>query len=243
MRMSRRRASSFPSDCGEGWAASRLNQGVAALNLGDLETSVELFESARELFADEGDRREEAHALRRMAFAADLAGEQELALELAPAALRIARSLGPGLALADALQFSASLEASSGSPCAARPLLVEAVELFNSLGHTAGLQRAMITATSITVADEQWTEAAEVSAYAVVLRKDLGIPVPAANRDAVDRLDRAIAGPVPAVRRKALAERARLADVDHMVARCLDIVSGPIQVGQPPVVHDKTTSE
>ena len=83
----------------------------------------------------------------------------------------------------------------------------------------------MITTTAVAVADEQWTEAAEVSAYAVVLRKDLGIPVPAANRAAVDRLDRAITGSVPAVRRKALAERARLADVDHMVTRCVNVLT------------------
>ncbi len=163
-----------------------------------------------------------------MAFAAELAGDQEVALERGQGGASNRAGLGTGLALADALQYTADFEVGSGMPSASRPLLIEAVEMFRSLRHTPGLQRSMITATAIAVADEQWTEAAEVSAYAAALRHQLGIPVPAANRAAVDRLDRAITASVPEVRRSALAERARLADVDHMVARCLDIVSGPI---------------
>lgn len=224
-----------------GVAASRLNQGIAALNQGDLEASVGLFESARGLFRSEGDVREEAHALLRMAFAAELAGEHEVALERARAALRIVRGLGTGLALADALQYTADFEVGSGSPSESRPLLIEAVEMFHSLRHTPGLQRAMITATAVAVADEQWAEAAEVSAYAAALRHQLGIPVPAANRSAVDRLDRAIAASVPDIRRSALAERARLADVDQMVARCLDVLT--VEPGHPLGVHVRTTSE
>ena len=210
-----------------GVAAAQLNQGIAALNQGRHDEAVEFLESARKLFGEVGDRREEAHALLRLAFASELSGESEVGRERAGAALRIARTLGPGLALADALQYTADVEVGAGDPTSARPLLAEAVEMFLALGHRVGLQRAMLTATAVAVADEQWTEAAEMNAYSAAIREDLAIPVPAANRAAVDGLRQAIAARVPEIRRKALAERARLAVVDDMAGRCLHFLQHP----------------
>lgn len=214
----------------EGVAACLLNQGIAAVNRNDPETAERLFESARMRFRRHGNRREEAHALLRLAFTASLAGSPDVALERAHGALRILRTLGPGLALADALQYTADFEIGGGDAIAARSLLVEGVTLFRDLDHPAGLQRSMVTASAIAVGDEQWAEAAEMSAYGAALRRHLGIPVPAANRTALDLLDARITDALPEKRVAAMAERARLADVDGMAARCLAVLE---QVGRP----------
>ncbi len=208
----------------QGVAAAVLNRGIVAVNTGRFDDAEARFEAARVRFRDLGDRREEAHALLRLAFVAELAGRPEIARERARAALRIVEPLGVSLALADALQYTAEFELGAGSVFQARTLLVSAVEAFRALGNVVGLQRSFLTAAAVAAADEQWTEAAEMSAYAAALRAELGIPVPAANRDAVAGIAEAVAAAVPRARRDALAERARLADVDGMVERCLDVL-------------------
>lgn len=207
-----------------GVAAALLNQGIAEVNRGHLDEAEELFEVARCRFRSLGDPREEAHSLLRLAFVAELRGLAELARERSRAALRIVSPLGTSLALADALQYTAEFELGVGSVGRARPLLAGAVVAFRDLGNLVGVQRALLTATAVAVHDEQWTEAAEMSAYAAALRSELGIPIPAANRQAVRGIEETIAAVVPAVRRDALAERARLTDVDGMVERCLDVL-------------------
>ncbi len=207
-----------------GVAAAVLNQGIVEVNLGRLDSAAESFESAREMFRRLGDRREEAHALLRLAFVAELGGRTELARERAQAALRIVRPLGHALAVADALQYTAEFELGAGSVVDARALLREAVGEFGRLGNVLGLARSFLTAAGIAVHDEQWPEAAEMCAYAAALRAELGIPIPAANRDAVTEITRLVEDVVPLVRREALAERARLSDLDGMVERCLDVL-------------------
>ncbi len=207
-----------------GVAAALLNQGIVQVNQGRLDEAEELFEEARRRFRALEDPREEAHALLRLAFVAELRHRPDVARERAQAALGIVRPLGTSLALADALQYTAEFELGAGSVGSARSLLAEAVVAFRDLGNVVGVQRALLTASGIAVHDEQWAEAAEMSAYAAALRSELGIPVPAANREAVAEITRAVAAAVPVRQRDALAERARLTDVDGMVDRCLDVL-------------------
>lgn len=174
-----------------GVAASRDYLGFAAWLAGDAVRAVDLCGQAVAAFRAAGLRQETAAALINQGVATHLSGDSQRGAALLQASLEIAMQLGYREGIAWALHELAVIVADD-DPAVTTDMLAESLEIHVGLGDRWRMASVVETITELVVAPGDPSLAAILLGATAALRKELGTPIPPAERPAYDRCVRTL---------------------------------------------------
>lgn len=170
-----------------GVAQTLNNLGNVAWALGDFEESRNCFRSCLDLNRELGSKRGVAIALLNLGDVAWAVGEHEIARVYQQGALAVSRMIGDRKIMSYALRGLGDVAYSQQDYTAARRFYLESLTIRNAIGYRAGLAECLEEIGRVERAEQRPTRAVRLFAAAGALRQRVGVPIPAAQREAHER--------------------------------------------------------